>query len=64
MERQWLRRTLWVVLALSVVMWFLTLATSGSSRELVAVLRIEAAKTRYLVVFVLGLAGLATSSRT
>ena len=64
MERQWLRRTLWVVLALSVVMWFLTLATSGSSRELVDVLRIEAAKTRYLVVFVLGLAGLATSSRT
>jgi hypothetical protein len=62
MERQWLRRALWVVLALSVVMWFITLAASGSSRDLVDVLRIEAAKTRYLVVFVIGLVGLATSS--
>ena len=31
MERQWLRRALYVMLAFSVVMWFITLAASGSS---------------------------------
>jgi hypothetical protein len=63
MERQWLRRALCVVLAFSAVMWFITLAANGSSRELVDVVRTEAAKTRYLVVFVLSLVGLAASSR-
>jgi hypothetical protein len=63
MERQWLRRALYVMLAFSVAMWFVTLAASGSARDLVDVVRTEAAKTRYLVVFVLSLAGLAASSR-
>jgi hypothetical protein len=62
MERQWLRTALYVVLAFSVVMWFITLAASGGSHDLVDVVRTEAAKTRYLVVFVLSLAGLAASS--
>jgi len=51
------------MLALSVVMWFITLGASGNSRDLVDVVRTEAAKTRYLVLFVLSLAGLAASSR-
>ena len=51
------------MLPFSVVMWFITLAASGSSGDLVDVVRTEAAKTRYLVVFVLSLAGLAASSR-
>jgi hypothetical protein len=63
MERQWLRRALYVILAFSVVMWIITLATSGSSHDLVDVVRTEAAKARYLVVFVLSLTGLAASSR-
>jgi hypothetical protein len=62
MERQWLRKALYVVLAFSAVMWFITLAASGSSQDLLDVMRTEAAKTRYLVVFVLSLAGLAASS--
>jgi hypothetical protein len=61
MERQWLRRALYLMLAFSVVMWFITLAASRSSRDLVDVVRTEAAKTRYLVVFVVSLAGLAAS---
>jgi hypothetical protein len=62
MERKWLRRAL-VMLAFSVVMWFITLAASGSSRDLMDIVRTEAAKGRYLVVFVLSLPGLAASSR-
>jgi predicted membrane channel-forming protein YqfA (hemolysin III family) len=62
MERQWLRTVLYVVLGFSAVMWFITLAASGSSHDLVNVARIDAAKTRYLIVFVLSLAGLTASS--
>ncbi len=63
MERQRLRTALYLVLAFSVVMCFTTLAVSGNTRDLMDVGRTEAAKTRYLVVFVLSLAGLAASSR-
>jgi hypothetical protein len=55
--------TLYIVPAFSAVMWFITLAASGGCRELMEVVRIEGAKTRYLVGFVLSLAGLAASSR-
>jgi hypothetical protein len=61
MERRWLRRGLYTVLVLSAVMWLVTLAASGGSHDLVDIMRIEAAKTRYLIVFVMSLAGLAAS---
>jgi hypothetical protein len=57
----WLRRGLYAVLAFSSLMWFITLA-SGPAIDIGDVIRIEAAKSRYFVAFVLCLTGLALST--
>ena len=48
LEQLWLRRALYTLLAFSLAMWLVTMA-SGPSSKIDDVIRIEAAKSRYLV---------------
>ena len=57
----WLRMSLYAVLAFSLAMWMVTMGWDHSN-DLVDVVRIEAAKVRYLITIAVCLAGLAASS--
>jgi hypothetical protein len=62
-ECMWLRRALYGVFLLSLVLWIAIVSVGGHPSDLVAVIKLEAAKLRALVAMVVSLAGLAASSQ-
>ena len=62
-ECMWLRRALYGVFLLSLLMWIAIVFVGGHPSDMVVVIRQEAAKFRALVAMVVSLAGLAASSQ-
>jgi hypothetical protein len=62
-ECMWLRRALYGVFVFSLVVWIAIVSVGGHPSDMVAVIKLEAAKLRAMVAMVVSLAGLAASSQ-